>query len=223
MGFAKKSRKAAKAGQEQALRDQQASFALSQQMAQDYNQGFEKRNAAMIALQTRAQSWLDSYDKGTDVSKLNPALAQTLMDAANVNMRTTQVVNRMGNNALVKGDKGYQQKLSSLAQRQMFRDMGALNEQGLMTERANQTGILMDSSNFLNSDRMSAFNMQSGVFGQSNSIFNNWTSKRNMEIARGNAMNNMLMQGVMGGVSGFITAGSAGGMFGAKGLFGGPK
>lgn len=220
MGFGKKSRREAKAGQEAALRQQQQAFEETQRLSKLYREGFEKRNAGIIAMQERANRWLADYDKGVDVAKLNPALANTLRDTADIMTRTTQVANRIGNNALVRGDKGFQNKLQSVAQRDMFKNMAIANEQGLMEERGNQTNIAMQTSQFLNQDTMAGIGLQNDVFNQSNALFGNWTTKRNIEIARGNMMTNMLMQGIMGGVSGFATAGGAKGLWATGGVFG---
>lgn len=204
-GFGKKSRREAKQAQEASMRQQQQLFEQTQSMFRDYQAGFDKRNAGIMALQSRAQKWLDDYDRGVDVAKLNPALAKTLMDSANITTRTMQVANQVGNRAMVQGDKGFQQKLNSLAQRQMYRDMASLNEQGLMAERANQTGIMMDTSNFLNSDRMAGMNLQGNLFGMGNSLVGMYTNKYNQEVARSNAMFNNMMGLISGGVGAFTS------------------
>lgn len=218
MGFGKKSRKEAKRQQEEAMAMQRQAYADSQRMAEEYRNSFNTRNAGILGLQSQATKWLEGYNSGTDVSKLNPAFAKYAQETANQVQSTMQVANRLGDR--MGGDKDYQSKLNSLASRNIAKGLAQVNEEGLMAELNNQRGILMDSSNFLNNDSRAGFGMQSELFGMTNSIFNNATTKRNMEIARSNMMMNNLMQGISGGISAFASLGGFGGissMFGGGG------
>lgn len=216
MGFAKKSRKEAKRRQEEAMAMQRQAYADSQRMAQEYQNSFNTRNAGILGLQKQATDWLANYNAGTDVSKLNPAFAKYAQETAGQVQSTMQVANRLGDR--MGGDKDYQAKLNSLATRNIASQLAGLQEQSLMSELNNQRGILMDTSNFLNQDSRAGFGMQSELFGMTNSIFNNATTKRNMEIQRSNMMMNNLMQGIAGGISAFSAVGGFGGI---SSLFGG--
>lgn len=216
--FAKKSRKQ-ESQNLQAIRQQELELARQQRAdAEAYRQAFDKRNAGLITLQNYATDWLDRYSRGVDVADLNPALNSTLMaTAANVT-KSMQFANKLGNNAMVKGDRSYQDKLNSVATREIYKNAAQMNEMGLLQERANQTGILAQTTNALNADRMAGlglYNQSSGMnaqaFDMTNTLYQN-------AVARSNMMTNMLFQGIGGGLSAFSMAGGFGGL---SGLFGG--
>lgn len=210
MGFAKKSRKEAKRQQEEALALQRQAYADAQRMAQEYQRSFNTRNAGIINLQNQATNWLERYNKGEDVAKLNPAFARYAQDTANQVQSTMQVANRLGDR--MGGDKDYQAKLNSLATRDIARNLAQLNEEGLLTELNSQRGILMDTTNFLNADSRAGFGMGSELFGMTNSLFANATTKRNMEIQRSNMLMDNFMRGIAGGINAFASVGGFGGI-----------
>lgn len=213
MGFGSNSRKQAQQQQLQAMQQQQQAFQNAQAQAQQYQSNFNTRNAGILGLQTSAQNWLRRYEKGADVASLNPAFVKNAQETADSVQKTMMVANRLGNNAMVKGDAGYQNKLNSVASRNIAKGLAQLNEQGLMSELDNQRGILMDTSNFLNADSRAGLSLNSELFSMTNSLFNNATTRRQMEIQRSNMMMGNFMQFLSGGISTGLQL-ATGGLFG---------
>jgi hypothetical protein len=223
MGFGKKSRREAKAAQEAAMRQQQAAYAAAQQQVQAYQQSSAARNAPIIALQKGSQDWMNRFNKGTDVADLNPAFAKNAQESADAVMNSMNYASNFGDTATHGGgaDKNFQEKARSVAQRNIAKGVARLNMQGLENELQSNRGILMDTTNFLNSDARAGVGMSGDLFGMTNSIFNAATTKRKMEMERSNMMMQNMMGLISGGVQGFMAATGAGGMFGAGGAFGG--
>lgn len=216
MGFGNKSRKEAKAQQEAAMRQQQAQYDAYMRQVNEYNNSFNTRNAGLIAMRDSASSWLNRFNKGEDVAKLNPAFAKNALAAAETTKKTMQFASKLGDNSTmgVRGDADYQAKLRSSAEADVSKGLAFQNMQGLQDELGNQRGILMDSTNVLNSDSRAGVGMSAEGFNMTNSIFNNATTKRQMEIARSQAMMSNFMGFLGMGVQAFGMAAS-GGMLGA--------
>lgn len=213
MGFGKKSRKEAQQQQVQAMALQQEAYHNAQAQQQAYQASAEVRNAPIRALQGQATNWLNRYEKGEDVAKLNPAFARHAQESANAVQSTLNVAQGLGDTAThsTTKDAGFQAKLNSVASRNIAKGLAGMNMQALEGELQNNRGIVMDTTNFLNSDARAGFGMTSDLFGMTNQIFNSATTRRQMEMQRSNMMMNNLMQGISGGVTGALTAFGVGG------------
>lgn len=221
MGFGGKSRKAAKAAQDAAYQQQLTAYQNSQDAVNAYNSNYDTRNAPIIGMQGNAQDWLNKYNKGVDVSELNPAAVKTAQQAADQVKGTMDVANNLGSNALAKGDRGYQSRLNSLNSREISKGLASVNVEGLLSELGNQRGILTDTSQFLNADRQAGLGYTNQLYGMTDNMYQNATNTRQMEMQRGNLMNQMLMDGIFGGLSGAASA--FGGTGGFSSLFGKKK
>jgi hypothetical protein len=216
MGFGRKSRKEAQTAQVNALNQQNAILAEGQRQAAEYRASSSTRNAPMIQMQADATAFLNKYKKGEDVSTLNPALAQTLNNAANQTTNTLKYATAKLGDTSGQGDAGHQQKLLNVTQRKLGQGVAALNMQGLQDEVGNQRGIAMDTTNFLNADAQAGFGMQGQLSSMASSVFQNATTRRQMEIQRSNQMMGNLMGFVNGGLSA-VFGGGLGGIFGGGG------
>lgn len=201
MGFAKKSRREAQQQQLQAMQMQRHAYDDAQRRFSEYQNSFNTRNAPVIGLQTSAQNWLNRYGRGEDIASLNPTLARNAQMSANQVGQTMRFASKLGDRRV--GDADYQAKLNSLSTREISKGLAMLNEEGLLSELQSQRGILMDTSNFLNADARAGLGLSSELFNMTNSIFNNATTRRQMEIQR----SNMMMQNFMGFLSTGIQAG----------------
>jgi len=213
MGFARKSRKEAQTAQVNALARQNEILAESQRQAREYHATSATRNAPIIGLQQDANAWLGRYKRGEDVASLNPALAKTLLNTSNQYTNTLKYATGKLGDTSGQGDAGHQAKLLNVTTRELGKGAAALNMQGLENERANQTGIVMDTTSFLNADAQAGFGMQSQLGAMASSIFQNATTRRQMEIDRSNAMMANTMSFISGGVNAGLRAYGMG-MFG---------
>lgn len=199
------------------MRLQQQAYNNALHEQQQYQASSATRNAPIRELQANAQSWLARYNKGEDVASLNPAFARHAQESANAVTNSMNYASSTGDTATFGGgDKGYQDKLRSVASRNIAKGLAGMNMQALEGELQNNRGIVMDTTNFLNADARAGFGMSSDLFGMTNSIFNAATTKRQMEIQRSNQMMNNLMSAVSGGATGFLTAMGWGGFGGAR-------
>lgn len=221
MGFAKKSRREAQAAQVAALNQQNQILQHTQQQNAQYQQGFDTRNAGVIKIRDRGNKFLDDYSKGTDIADLIPASVKMAQQTSDTVKNTITAAGRQGDASQLRGDKSYQDKLNSSLSAKLGKGMAAINDERLHSEVGQQTENVFNASNFLNSDAQAGLGLNTQAFGMANSIFSNATTRREMEIQRSNIMMNNLMQGLSGGVQGFLTATGAGGAFSAGGAFGG--
>jgi hypothetical protein len=208
MGFGNKSRKEAKAAQEASLALQRQQFDAQNSRLHEYENSFATRNAGVIQQRDKSQNWLGRFEKGEDVSSLNPAFAKTAQESADAVTNSMQFAGKLGDNAThnAGGDADYQAKLRSVSQRKIAGGVAQLNMGALQDEVANQRGILMDTSNFLNADSRAAFGMGGQVFDYTSTMFNNATTKRQMEMNRSNMMMGNLMGLISGGIQGGMKA-----------------
>lgn len=199
MGFNGKAQKEAAKQQAEAMKMQMKAYEDSKQMFDQYRQGFTQRNASVIAQNQKAGNWLDMYNKGTDISKLNPALVQNGQIAANQVKQTMNFANKLGDRR--GGDADFQAKLNSVSSREIAKGLAAMNEAGLMDELNSQRAISMDTSAFLNQDAQAGLGLQSNLFGMTGQIFQSASTRRQQEIQKAQ----MAMSAVMGLISGGIS------------------
>lgn len=216
MGFAKDENRRAQADQEAALARERAVLDEQQKQVKAYQDSYNTRNAGMIVLQNHAKDWLDQYNKGVDINTLNPAFAKAGQDAAHQVMQTMGFASKMGDASQQNGDAGYQQQLSSLSARQIAKGLAAQQEEGLLSEKDNQTNILASSTGFLNQDSQAGIGLQGNLGDASSVLFQNATMKRKMAMERAQNMMNNLFSGISAGVGAFSMAFGAGGF--AKGF-----
>lgn len=192
---------------------QKTAMAQAQAEKDAYQASAAKRNAGVQALQDNAVGYLNRYNKGEDVASLNPAFARHAQESAQAVQSTMNVAQGLGDTAThsLSKDAGYQSKLNSVASRNIAKGLAGMNMQALEGEVQNQRGIVMDTSNFLNSDARAGFGMTSDIAGMAGNYFNSATTRRQMEMNRSNMMMNNLMQGISGGVTGALTAFGVGG------------
>lgn len=192
------------------MRLQQEQFHAQRKDVEEYKKSSAQRNQHVAGLQKTAAEFLEKHRKGVDVTQLNPAFSQTALQASDAVKNTMRAARNIGDGAKGGGDANYQAKLDSVASREISRGLGRANVEGLMSEVNNQRGILMDTSNFLNQDAMAGLNMGAGVFNMTSTMFQAATAKREMEMARSNAMMNNLFGFISGGVNGLVTATTGG-------------
>lgn len=210
MGFGKKSRKEAKRQQEEAYRRQQRQADQYDAMTQAYRNNFDKRNEYIIGLNERSGQRIEQFDRGEDITRIYPLLANTLTQGANAVRNTMDYTSGLGTNAYAQQDERYLQKLKSVAGRDISKALATAMVQGTNAERDRDTNLLMETSQYLNADRMAGFGLANNSFNMANTMFGNATTKRQMEIQRSNAMMGNLMNIIGGGLSGFSMAGGFG-------------
>lgn len=215
MGFNKKARREATAQQQAAFQQQQTAFQTAQQQAQAYQGNFDKRNQAIIGIRDSGDSFLNKYRAGTDISELIPASVKLGQQSSDTIKNTMQAAGRMGDASQLHSDGNYQNKLNSLTSARLGRGLAAVNDERLHNEVGQQTENVFNASQFLNADAQTGLNLNSQLFGMTNTIWQNATTRRNMEIQVANQAFSNLMQGIQTGV------GVASGFFGAGGMFGG--
>lgn len=222
MGFGGKSRKQAQQAQIAALNQQNVLLDSQRKLAEDYRANFAVRNKGILDLQSKATGWLNRYEKGADVASLNPARVMANQQAADQVMSTMKVASKLGDRQ-AGGDADYQARLNSTATANIGKGLARLNEAGLVEELGNQRGILMDTSAYLSADEKSGFSMGSEVFNMSNSIFQNATTRRQMEMQRSQMALKMFTDVLGAGVGAFSSvmgAGASAGLWGSAGTGG---
>lgn len=220
MGFNKKARKEATAQQQAMFAQQQKAYTDSQNAFNAYNSNFDKRNASIISLRDRGSNFLDRYSKGTDISELIPSSVKTGQMASDTVKNTIQAAGGIGDSSQLPKDAGYQQKLNSVMGANMARGLAQVNEAALQGEVGQQTENVFNASQFLNADAGTGLNLNNQIFNMSNTLWQNATTRRQMEIDVSNQAFGKMMQGLQFGV-GIASGGlGAGGMFGAGGAFG---
>lgn len=217
MSFGGKSRREAQQAQVEALRRQNAILDQQDAWAQEYRRNFDTRNAGIISLQKSTQNWLNRYEKGADVSTLNPARVMANQQAADQVVNTMRTASKLGDRQLG-GDADYQAKLNAVSTSRIGQGLARLNEAGLVNELNSRRGILMDTSAYLASDERAGFGLGSEVFNMSNAIFQNATTRRQMEMQRSQLAMGMFTSLLSGGLAGFssvMSAGASGGWWGS--------
>lgn len=211
----KSARREASAQQQSAYKQQQAAYQTAQTQATAYQNDFTKRNAAITGIRDYGQQFLDRYHKGTDISELIPASVKYTQQAADTVKNTIQAAGRMGDSSQLHSDSNYQNKLNSVMGAKLGRGMAAINDERLNNEVGQQTENVFNASNFLNADAQAGLNLNSQMFNMSNAIWQNATTRRNMEIQVGQQAFGNLMQGIQ------VATGIASGFFGAGGMMSG--
>lgn len=212
MGFARKSNREAQAAQVAALNQQNAILAQQQAAASAYRDGYATRNAGITALQSYATNFLDRYHKGEDISTLMPTSVENAQKSADAAKYTMQAASRQGDASQLPKDSGYQRKLEATTTARLGRALATINDNALHGEVDSNRDILMNTTNMLNADQQAGMGLYSQSFGMAQGVFNSATTRRQMEQARAAAMNNMLFQGISGGLQGLLGA-FTGGMF----------
>ena len=202
MGFNSSAKKEAKRQQEEALRLEREAYAKAQASRDAYQSTYSTRNAPIIEAQKKSQDFLSRYEKGEDISSLDPTATKYAQQTADQITRTYKTANELGSNAFAKGDSGYQAKLNSVASRNVAKGLAQISEDSLLSNVDRNEQRSMQSTAFLNADQQAGMGLDSNIFQMSSSIFNDTTSKRKLEEDIGMAKMSMLMNGVFGGLSG---------------------
>lgn len=199
MGFNGAAKKEAAAQQAQAYAAQQAAYAKAQADAAAYQSTSATRNAGVIGIRDYANSFLDKFHKGTDISQLIPSYLKVGQQASDTVKNTMTQASRMGDSSQLPTDQGYQQKLNSVTTSNLGRNLAAINEGVLSDEVSNQTGNSFNATNFLNADAQVGLNQDTNLFGMTDTIWHNATTRREMEI--------QVAQQAMGNLMGWVSMG----------------
>ena len=202
MGFNKTARKQAQLQQEEALKLEREALARNQANSQEYQKSYEQRNASTISANKNAQGFIDRYNKGEDISSLDPTASKYANQVADQATRTYKMSNQLGSNAMTKGDSGYQAKLNSVASERVAKGLAGISEDSLQASLAENKGTALQTTQMLNADKQAGLGMDANVFNLSSSMFQDTTAKRKQEDDIGMMKMNMLMQGIFGGLSG---------------------
>jgi hypothetical protein len=212
MGFNRAARREAAAQQEAARRQQQAAHDRASAQATEYQASFNKRNAGIIDIRDRGISFLDRYSKGRDINELIPASIANSQAAADTVRNTMSAAGRMGDASQLPNDAGYQSRLNSVMGASLGRGLAAINDQRLASEVGQQTSNVASASSFLNADSQAGLGLNNTLFSMTDTIWQNATTRRDMEIRVAQQAFGNMMSVVSAGV-GFAT-----GAFGASGF-----
>ena len=220
MGVGGNARKQAQANQNQAYQNQLLATQKAEADAQAYKANFNTRNAGIIGLQQRSQGRLNRLEKGDDIGSIYNVLGNTLTEGADAVKQTMGYTQGLGTNALAQQDSRYNQKLQSVAQRQIASQMGRSLVGGVLGERDRDTGIVMDTSNYLSGDERYGLGMNQQNVSNYGSLFGNASTIRQMEMQRAQ-MAWSQMQGILSGASGLMSGlgGLGVGFGGSSGAF----
>lgn len=213
MGFGSKSRKQAQQAQVNALNEQTRIQRQYMNMINQYNSEYDTRNADIIDLNRRVGDRIEQFERGEDITKIYPLISNTLTQGADAVRKTMDFTQGLGTNAYDQQDDRYQQKLRSVGERQIASNLASAIVSGVLGERDRDTGLLMDTSNYLSADKRAGYGLVGQGFQMSSNIFNNATTRRQMEMQRSNMMMGNLMSFISGGLSGFGGLSSAMGWF----------
>lgn len=208
MGFNKSARREAQRQQEEALRLQREAFEQNKANAKAYQSTFDERNASVIKANKYSSDFVDRYNKGEDISTLDPSASKYANQVADQVTKTHKTSNQLGSNAFAKGDAGYQAKLNSVASRDIAKGMAGIANDSLLSNVSENRGMALQTSNMLNADTQAGYGMDTNVFDLSSSMFRDTSAKRKQEDDIGMAKMNMLMSGVFGGLSGITGVGA---------------
>lgn len=208
MGFNSSARKEAKRQQEEALRLQREAFEQNKANSKAYQSTFDQRNASVISANKASSDFVDRYNKGEDISTLDPSASKYAGQVADQVTKTYKMSNQLGSNAFTKGDSGYQAKLNSVASRDIAKGMAGIANDSLLSNLSENRGMALQTSNMLNADTQAGYGMDTNVFDLSSSMFRDTSAKRKQEDDIGMAKMNMLMSGVFGGLSGLTGVGA---------------
>lgn len=194
MSFNKKARQEAAAQQAQMFAQQQAIFAAQQAKEKAYNDSFDKRNAGIIQLRGEALNWHNRYEKGTDVADLLPADMKIHQQAADTVRNTMTMARGMGDSSQLPRDADYQAKLSHVASARLGTGLAAIASDRLSNRDAETRQTISQSESYLNTDRQAGFQMGGQIFQMADNLWQNATTRRQMEVqiaqqAMGNLMN----------------------------------
>lgn len=218
MGFNRTARREAAAQQQAAYAQQQAVWTENQRQIQEYQRNFDTRNASMIQMLADDTSWFNKYKKGVDVSQLLPANVALGQQTSDMVKGTVAAMGRMGDASQLPNDAGYQSKLNSVMGARLGKGLAAIQSDALANREAGVRDSIAQNSSYLNADRQAGIGMQGQLFQMSNQIWQNATTRRQMEIqVAQQAMGNLMgwVQMGVGAVSGFA------GAFGNRGQAGG--
>lgn len=184
MGFGSASRKKAQAQQNQAYQNQLSATQKAEADYQAYKSNFNTRNAGIIGLQQRSQGRLNRLEKGDDIGSIYNVLGNTLTEGADAVKQTMGFTQGLGTNALAQQDPRFNKKLESVAGRQIASQMGRSLVQGVLGERDRDTGLVMDTSNYLSNDERYGLGLNQQNISNYSSLFGNASQIRQMEMQR---------------------------------------
>jgi hypothetical protein len=226
MGFNKAAKREAAAQQAAAYAQQQAQFGEAQRQAREYQQSFNTRNAGIINLRDTGNAWLGKYGRGVDINELLPAQVALGQQASDTVKATVAAQGRMGDASQLPNDAGYHDKLNHVMGARLGKGMAAINADYLNSEHQGVKEDVFNATQLLNQDSQAGLGLNNQLFGMTESIWNNATTRRKMEIevaqqSMGNLMG--LVQMGVGAASGFLGAFTSGrGQAGTAGGSGGP-
>lgn len=184
MGFGSKSRKQAQQRQQQAYNSQQQAIQQAQAQRDAYNADFDNRNADIIGIGQRSSRRLRDLERGVDIGSVYSTLSNTLNQGANAVKNTMNFTGGLGTNAFAQQDPRYQQKLRSVAERDISKGLGQALAQGALGERDRDTGLVLDTNQYLSNDKKYGLGLTGQTVGDFSNLFGNSTTIRQQEMQR---------------------------------------